>query len=347
MRILIVGAGLAGTSLAHLLAEKGIDFKLIDNQKNVSSTVAGGIINPLVFRRMTLSWRVHELIPFARDFFARVEEKLELKFYHDVPIRRFFASEQEAEFWIKKQERPEFEAYMTPLRDTDKNFPSPLNHFGTAVVKESGYIEAAKYIHSNWDYFEKTGKLSVESIDYDLLDPEKGTYKGESFEYIVFCEGKDSLYNPWFGYLPLQATKGDVLTIQCEGISQNESLNRKCFMMPIGEHQFRVGSTYIWDTDNTIPTEEGRITLEENLRSLIAVPYTVTNHIAGVRPTVLDRRPLMGKHPTYPKLVIANGLGAKGYMLAPLLMKELTEYLLEDKPLNPETRISRFDFKEG
>jgi glycine oxidase len=96
-----------------------------------------------------------------------------------------------------------------------------------------------------------------------------------------------------------------------------------------------------------IPTAEGRITLDENLRSLIAEPYEVTDHVAGVRPTVSDRRPLMGKHPKYRKLVIANGLGAKGYMLAPLLMHELAEHLLEDKALNPETRIERFDFKEG
>jgi glycine/D-amino acid oxidase-like deaminating enzyme len=63
---------------------------------------------------------------------------------------------------------------------------------------------------------------------------------------------------------------------------------------------------------------------------------------AGVRPTVLDRRPLMGEHPAYQGVYIFNGLGTKGYMMAPTLASELADFMLEQKPLDPETDIRRF-----
>jgi glycine/D-amino acid oxidase-like deaminating enzyme len=49
----------------------------------------------------------------------------------------------------------------------------------------------------------------------------------------------------------------------------------------------------------------------------------------------------MGRHEKYPKLIVYNGLGAKGYLLAPLLGKELADYLLHSIPLDKEIRYSR------
>lgn len=343
MKLLIVGGGLAGTSLAHHLLKRGVDFEIIDNGNNVSSTVAGGILNPLVFRRMTLSWRLDELLPFAYNYYHELEALFGCELLKFVPIRRLFASEQERGYWEKKQSQEAFQAYMHIQTEFDKNFPSSLNTFGTGVVKQSGFVEAAKYIEYNLNYFEQLGKLKRESVDFSQMDPETGSYKGETYDYIVFCEGKDMCYNPWFGYLPMQQTKGEVLTIQSSEIDESESLNRKCFMMPIGNQQFRVGSTYDWDQDNVEITEKGRDAILENLKSVTDAPFTIVNQIAGVRPTVKDRRPFLGKHATYPKLAIGNGLGTKGYMIAPLIMFELMEYLLDGKELDKEVDIRRFD----
>src|SRR5688572_22307576 len=131
MNILIAGGGIAGTTLAHLCAEKGISFRIIDKGVNYSSAVEAGIINPLVFRRMTLSWRAGELIPFAENFYRSVEIKLDQSFLHPVTIRRLFASEQEAGYWMQKQHLPVYSDYMHELTDDDRRFPSPQNTFGT------------------------------------------------------------------------------------------------------------------------------------------------------------------------------------------------------------------------
>lgn len=342
MRILIVGAGLAGITLAHELEEAGIEFSLIDPGYNVSSTIAGGIINPLVFRRMTLSWRAEEMIDFADRFYAKIEKLLNQQYYHAVPIRRFFASEQEAGYWQKKQSLPVYNSFMLQQQESDLHFQSALNQFGTGVVSKTGYIEAARFIADNQHFFESNGRLEKHAINYNDIDPESATYQGITYDYIVFCEGKDVVKNPWFRHLPIQPTKGEVLTIESDALSQHESLNRKCFMMPIGGNAFRVGSTYVWETDNTTITPEGRALIEENLASIIDQPYTVTHQVAGVRPTVPDRRPIFGKHPMFPKLVIANGLGTKGYMIAPLLMHELTLHLSKNSELHTEVLLERY-----
>jgi len=50
----------------------------------------------------------------------------------------------------------------------------------------------------------------------------------------------------------------------------------------------------------------------------------------------------MGEHPENQGVYIFNGLGTKGYMMAPTLASELADFMLEQKPLDPETDIRRF-----
>lgn len=342
MNILIIGAGIAGTTLAQLCEEQGIDYRILDKGINYSSTVAAGIINPLVFRRMTLSWRADELIPFAVEFYRSMETKLGQAFYHPITIRRLFASGQEAGYWTQKQHLLPYSDYMHEQTDADRDFPSPQNTCGTGRLKGSGFVDAAAYCNAQWDWLAQNDRLIRKELDYKAIDPETGTYEGTAYDHIVFCEGKDGLRNPWFGQLPLQQTKGELLTIYAPTISQAESLNRKCFMLPIGNGQFRVGSTYVWSTDDNTITEEGKATIVEHIASVTSEPFEIVGQIAGVRPTVTDRRPLLGRHPEFPKLVIANGLGTKGYMLAPKMMHELLAHLVKDEPLHPEGDIARF-----
>jgi hypothetical protein len=60
---------------------------------------------------------------------------------------------------------------------------------------------------------------------------------------------------------------------------------------------------------------------------LLNTGYTLTGAQAGIRPSVRDRRPLIGIHPEFPNVSIFNGLGTKGVTLAPFFAKELVEHL--------------------
>jgi glycine oxidase len=70
-------------------------------------------------------------------------------------------------------------------------------------------------------------------------------------------------------------------------------------------------------------------------------PFEVVEQQVGIRPTTPDRRPIIGAHPEFSKLLIFNGLGTKGYLMAPLLAKEFVAFLEGKGELDAEVRIER------
>lgn len=342
-RILVVGGGLSGTCIAYNLVKKGLNVTLIDSGVNRSSKVAAGMINPLVFRRMTKSWRVDEFMPYLHSFYTELEQATNRSFFHEIEIRRVFSSQQEREFWVSKQLREEFRAYMHTITDKDDDYNQVINPYGTGRVKKASYIDTGVFLDSMRSYLSQHASIIEAVFDYGKLG--KTEYAGERFDHVVFCEGYQGVHNPFFNYLPLNQTQGETLLIRSETLPQDHSVNRKCFVLPLGNGTFKIGSTYKWHTPDPSPTVEGRETLLANLSYLTSEKVAVLSHEGGVRPTTEDRRPLIGTHSEFINYHIFNGLGTKGYMLAPLLAKEFVEYLINGEELNSEVNISRFNRK--
>ena len=62
----------------------------------------------------------------------------------------------------------------------------------------------------------------------------------------------------------------------------------------------------------------------------------------GIRPATKDRRPFVGFHPEYQKVVIFNGLGAKGVTLAPYFSGQLADALVHGTDIDHEVNIGRY-----
>ena len=75
---------------------------------------------------------------------------------------------------------------------------------------------------------------------------------------------------------------------------------------------------------------------------MLKVPFEITNQQAGIRPTVNDRRPLIGLHPEHPQLAVFNGMGTKGVMLAPFFADQFANFLESATPIDKEVDIARF-----
>jgi len=339
--VIIVGGGLAGIAIAFELLKKDCQITLIDSGVNYSSKIAAGMINPLVFRRMTKSWRLDEFMPYLTTFYREVETLTGKSFYHPIQIRRMFSSQQERDFWLKKQSTPAFENYMEQLTDEDDHFSGAINTYGSGRVKQASYVDTDLFLTSSKDYLQTKLNWMEEDFDYSVLSDT--SYKNITFDDIIFCEGYLGRNNPFFSDLPLNQTKGETLVVHSKTLPQNESVNRKCFVLPLGDEKFKIGSTYIWHTNDPSPTDAGRETLLENLSFLTKEKVQVLDHEGGIRPTTDDRRPLIGTHPSLKHYHIFNGLGTKGYMIAPLLAKEFVSYLFGESELHPETTIDRFN----
>lgn len=338
---LIVGAGLSGICMAIHLIKKGHKIRLIDSGENFSSKIAAGQINPLVFRRMTKSWRVDEFLPYAENFYTDLGIDTNTNIYYPIQIRRMFSSSHEKVMWLEKQNRDGFSDYLETITEEDDNYNLAQNDFGSGRIKKSSYVHAINFLEAGKKWISKRGDIETEKMDYATINPTDSIYKNKKYDFILFCEGSQNSDNPWFNQFIIEHTKGEVLTIKSTEISQNESLNRKCFLLPVGGNLFRLGATYIWNTPERSITEEGKNDLLEKIKLLTYKPFEVVDQKAGIRPTTPDRRPIIGKHPNFNNLLIFNGLGTKGYLMAPLLAKEFSDYLENKGELDKEVRIER------
>ena len=337
--ILVVGTGLAGLTMSIRLIEQGAKVTTIGPSNNDCTSIAAGMITPLVFRRMTKSWRVDEFLPSLVSFYRIVEEDSGVSFFRPIQIRRVFSSEQERQLWESKQPQAAFQDYMNALTQEDDDYDLVPNKFGSGRVKNAYTVESAKYLAACRKWLNVRGDVLPHVFDYDQLNELE--YDGIIYDDIVFCEGYGVQANPWFNDLPISPTKGDVLTIESEKLSQEETINRKCFVLPQGNGQFKIGSTYEWNTVDLSLSKKSRDEIIQNFTALTSIDPTVVGHVCGIRPTTKDRRPIMGTHLTNSHYHIFNGLGAKGFMLAPLLAQEFSEYLICNKPLNKEVDLRR------
>ena len=83
--------------------------------------------------------------------------------------------------------------------------------------------------------------------------------------------------------------------------------------------------------------------MEATLIQLLKIPFTVMEHLAGIRPANQERRPFVGLHPSYPSIGICNGMGTKGCSLAPYFANQLIEHCETGTPIHPEARLERFE----
>lgn len=338
---IIVGQGLAGTTLAWSLYKENIPFIIIDNyHKYCASKVAAGLYNPVVFKRMVKSWMVDDLLPFADDFYAYCEEVLDEKFWYKLPIKKIFVNKEEKKLWQKKSVE---NVYLGTIEE-DVAINEIDNKEGLGEVNNAGWLDVPLFLEKSKKFFLGRKLLLQQQFNYtDILHSENQlSYNEITSKGIVFCEGYQMLHNPYFSKLPLIPTKGEVLTLEIKNFNPNCTLNKGVFLLPLSNNTFKCGSTYQWYTTKAEITEKGKEELEEKLKKFLKADYSILQHEAGIRPTVVDRRPLLGSHPQYKNVFVFNGLGTKGVMLAPYFSEVMKEFLLEKSILPKEVDIKRF-----
>ena len=163
-------------------------------------------------------------------------------------------------------------------------------------------------------------------------------------KYIVFTQGTGLNTNPWFSFIPLQKTKGELIAIECEGLQEKSIIHGGVFVIPVGNNIYRVGSTYNWRDTSECPTESARISLQRKLDKIVSKPYRIIDQFAGFRPTTPDRRPVIGVHPKFPQLLICNGMGSRGVIQAPFCSGMLLNHIENGTPIPQEININRFKF---
>ena len=71
--------------------------------------------------------------------------------------------------------------------------------------------------------------------------------------------------------------------------------------------------------------------------------FTIVKQEAGIRPSVKDRRALIGEHPKYKSMYILNGMGSRGVMIAPYAARQLYKYIELGESIDKEIDIARYE----
>lgn len=345
---LVVGLGLAGISFCETLEQHGKSFRVVSDDSQKASTVAGGLYNPIILKRFSLSWRAHEQLEILPSFYASLEQKLGITLDHPLRVLRRFASTEEQNGWFEASDRPGMASLMSSnlVANTNPALDAP---FGFGEVMGTGRLDTEQLQEAYGHYLSQKGVLVKETFTYDALEiNEEGVaYNGFKARQIVFATGFGLKHDPFFNYLPLNGTKGELLTIKAPGLNETRVIKSAVFIIPLGDDLYRVGATYKWQDKTNRPTQEAREELETKLRTFLKCEYEVVGHVAGVRPTVADRRPLVGRHPLHHNVYVLNGFGSRGVMIAPFASKTLFDFIENGREIPADMDIARFRKRYG
>lgn len=340
---LVVGYGLAGMCFSQVALEKGKTALIVDDKKINSSRIAAGLINPVVLKRFTAVWKAEEQIDLLTQFYQRIEKLTGNQYLFDRSILRKLASVEEQNNWFSSADKTSLSRFLrSELVKTKYNFVDSPFHFGE--VAETGFLNISSILDDTIVELQSKKLYIDDSFDYNVLKIHRDhiEYKGYKAKQIVFTEGFGMNQNPFFNYLPLDGTKGEVITIKATDLAVDKIIKAGVFIMPIGNSLYRVGATYNWKDKDNIPTEEGKKELVQKLKDIISCDFEIIEHQADVRPTVKDRRPLVGRHKDYSNVYLLNGLGTRGVMLGPYLAYELYDHIEMGKSLDPQIDIIRY-----
>lgn len=340
---IVVGLGLAGTALCETLRKHNKRFIVYNDSSQNASLVAGGLSNPVILKRFTLAWNATTLIPVANAFYHELEDTLGKKLIADLPVYRRFASVEEQNMWFEAADKQELKDYLSPVLVRNNNDAVIAPHdFGK--VLHSRRLDTVSTLKRYGDFLKEEGVLVSDSFDYAKLEPyyDHVTYGSVTAKHIVFTEGFGMRGNPFFNYLPMQGSKGEYLIIKCPELRENNAIKSSVFIIPLGNDLYKIGANYDRNTSSGLPTVNAKKELLEKLNALLDCPYEVVGHQAGIRPTVKDRKPLVGQHPEYQKLYVLNGFGSHGIMIGPWAAAQLFAFIEKGTPIDNQIDVTRY-----
>lgn len=339
---IIVGLGIAGICFCEQLQKQGKSFVVIDNEEEGSTAKSGGVFNPTVLKRFTAAWNASEFFPVAVDFYSHLSEKLQQEIFTETPVLRIFKSIEEQNNWTVASDKKELQNFLSSrfLKNTNTAVEAP---FGFGEVLGTAQIHPGNLLSSYRNYLVNSNALLSEDFQYEAIQQEEKrvVYKNISAKKIIFAEGSKVVNNPFFPKQAIICNKGEYLIIKAPSLKLAALLKGSMYVIPVGNDEYKVGATYSRDDYSLNLTDGAKEEILSKAKSFINCPFEVVGQTAGVRPTTKDHRPLLGSLDENPNLVFFNGLGSRGFLMAPLLSEILFEYLEQNVPLPPEMNILR------
>ena len=328
---IIVGQGIAGTLLAHFLLESGKSVCIIDNNhKGAASKVAAGIVNPITGKNFVRSWRVNEFLPVAKKVYGEIAQKLNITTYTEVNIIRTLENTEAENNWLARTADESVSEYMLAIADVSSFEGKIGSAFGYGELTGTFQVHLSDILDAYKLEFIKNDQFLEDAFDHSglIVMDDYFEYKYIQGKEIVFCEGYQGQYNPFFTKMGFGPSKGEVLHVKIPNADFTKMYKDKIFIVQLYDDVYWVGSGYEWNAPDDLPSDAARTKLTAELDRLLLIPYEILDHKAAIRPTMHNRRPLLAVHATILGMYMFNGLGTKGSSIGPFVAKQFAEYLV-------------------
>jgi glycine oxidase len=332
MRILIIGQGIAGSVLGWVLTQRGAHVHYADaGLAGAASTTAAGIINPVTGKRYVKSWEFDTWYPTAQRVYQAMEADLGACFWYEQDIVRLLQGAEEANNWSARCSQPDYAQLLS--EPTDAGDWEGLIRTGYEAAR---IHSAARVDFGALKYAVRCRAQALGAYEQRAYTPDDMLAATQAYDWVICCTGWWAKHCPLFPELPWQIAKGEAIRIKilhpdAQGIRQ--MLKRTHAIVPLADGTFWVGGTYAWQFEDVHPSDSEGDLLREQVHDLLSVPYEVVERLAGVRPSVRTRRPFLCASLTQSNLLMFNGLGTKGALLAPGLAELMADYLFEKATL--------------
>ena len=361
MRVLIIGAGILGSSTAYHLARQGVDVEIVDEAHPGKATMAGaGIVCPWATKADEPEW--YRLYAAGARFYDELISGLQASGETDLgygKVGALVVAEDRAEFDaaaeriarrvkdapeagdVRHLTPAEARALFPPLREDFDAIYIPGAARVDARLLSAAMVRAAVAMGARFrsDYVTlKTDGDRVRCLDStgsDIAADEIVVTAGAWASQILRPLGLDH---------PVVPQKGQIVHLRLPGIATA----RWPVVLPMSSHYmlaFDDSRVVIGATRESGSGFDYRVTAAGELEVLAAglniapglANATLIETRIGFRPAGDTMNPILGRMPGYANLTIGNGLGAGGLTIGPFAGSQLAKLAIgqpSDLPLD-------------
>jgi glycine/D-amino acid oxidase-like deaminating enzyme len=355
----ILGAGLAGLSLADALQQQDFSTAVIDKNDIAAgaSGTPGGLVNLATGRRATKVWKAEQCYETISRNLSKVQAVTKEPFYQKSGLLRPALLKKMAR---KMSDRYENTSWPNGWCQWKSEGEIKEMHPGIECVDGGLWlpiglsVDVGAYLRGYAHFLRQLG-VPIHTGKKAQLSPHDNGWQLEFDDItiqarnIVFATGGSTTESPYWDWLPLHYIKGQVALFSTgdRPLSFSHSISSLGYMAQTNKsNTFVQGSTYEHDFTHVNPDEEGEQYLRQRMRRTLPQLEEKVETIgqwAGVRTSTPNRKPILGRHPEYPNMHLFTGLGSKGLLYSKILANHYVDHLSEDKALFPEVDIARLE----
>lgn len=334
MNILIIGQGIAGTTLAWELQRRGVDFMVVDRPlAETASRVAAGLVNPLTGRAFRTGWRQDECLNAAFTFYPETESALQGSWWQKTPIFRELETEEQQDIWKNRQTDEASASYAGPF------FPWPTGwegHGKAAYTRGAAVLHVEAFVNAARKQWLSDGHFIEGEIQSDDLIAEGDSFRWHDtlYTHVVWCTGWEVGLHPAMTPLKGRPSKGTILDLTLHDLTWQAGVLHFGHWLVHRDNFWRFGATYAWTWEQPGAAEAPAI--QELMLSIVQRYRGSMDCLrarAAVRPIIRRSQPVAGAIPKLPGQYVFSGLGSKGVTTAPWTATTLATHLIDGTPM--------------